>query len=167
MKKSLINFYEKNIPNIHGKNLEDILKMDFNELEKNHNYIQYLFPTFKKSSWNILAPTLDMETLNYFRKSNIVKENVKLSFLLMLSFYGFSYKKENDYYKCVLTNKDRLNIWITKNNHNFKRITRILTFLKLMEFNEEADAFYSALYSLSLDYKELENALIYWQEAIS
>ncbi len=167
MKKSLINFYAKNMPNIYGFNFEDILKFDYKQLEEKHNYIQYLFPTFTRSKWNILAPTLDEETAAFFKKNAIICTNVKLAFLKMLSFYGFSYEKCDNFYKCVISDKNRINAWTTLNNHNFKRITRILTFLKIMEFEDEMNAFYSALYALSLDKPILKKPLLFWTNAIS
>lgn len=170
MNQRIVNFYLKGKKNIFGKTFGDILTFDFEKMEENHKYIQYLFPLYEKSSWNILAPTLDDETVKFLSENEIFKENAKKAFLKMLSFYGFEYyfSEESNSYKCILTKKDRLSTWLTPNNHNFKRITRILIFLNIFGMQEESNAFYRALYNLSLKNENItKNVLSYWKNAMN
>ena len=82
--------------------------------------------------------------------------------------FEYYFSEESNSYKCILTKKDRLSTWLTPNNHNFKRITRILIFLNIFGMQEESNAFYRALYNLSLKNENItKNVLSYWKNAMN
>ena len=57
-------------------------------LEAVHDFIQWLFPLPEPSPVNPLAPVLDRETVEAFAARPELRENLRVSFLRMLRFYG-------------------------------------------------------------------------------
>ena len=57
----IIQFYN-NLPNEKGVTLNDIWDMPFEELDKCHNFIQYLFPTQEVSQFHPDAPLLSVSS---------------------------------------------------------------------------------------------------------
>jgi len=62
----------------------------------------------------------------------------------------------------------RIRSWITPNNHNFLRITRILKSLSILGLPECAEKFLAALESLSLEEQSVisEASFHYWRSAV-
>ena len=63
----ITDFYRGSL-NKNGVNLNDIWDMSFEELDKCHNFIQYLFPTQEVSQFHPEAPLLTNEDIEEFRK---------------------------------------------------------------------------------------------------
>jgi hypothetical protein len=64
---------------------------------------------------------------------------------------------------------ERIKTWMTKNNHNFLRITRILTCLKLAKLDNYAELFFIELEDLcNSEFKEVIGSVTlgYWKNAI-
>ena len=59
--------------------------------------------------------------------------------------------------------------WLTQNNHNFLRITRILKSLRILGKNQEAQAFLVALKAVYAEEKDKigRTTLHYWTRAVS
>ena len=161
--KILLEFLKGNSTNYDHKTISDIWSYDMDQLENDHHYIQWIFPLTTRSKYNILCPTI--KDIGLFMDERVVK-NIRKSFSLMLYFYGLEYKNNK-----VYRSKDyeeRLSKWCTKNNHNYKRITRILLSLKLFRLTDEANAFYLELTEI---YKQNPNMISekkfnYWTSAI-
>ncbi len=103
-------------------NYKDYLNQTHLQLEKRHNYIQYMFPTDIPSK-RIGTPTISADDAYILGKNKTVRENLRLATEVMIEFF---------------TNKKH---W-RKNDHNFKRISRILRCLRLFGLDDEADRFY-------------------------
>ncbi len=86
-------------------------------LESTHNYIQWCFPNHKQSSVSKNAPILTDNELNKILNDEICVSNIKSMTNRMIQFY------DNNPVKSSF-------------NHNCKRITRILLFLKEIDENE-------------------------------
>ncbi len=104
----------------------DVLNKPNDYLENAHNWIQYVFPTDKKSKYNKSAPTIPLEELALLRKDKRIISNLQNAYKRILDFYFAEDVK-----------------WITKNNHNFKRITRIIRCLRLFGLDDEANTFFT------------------------
>lgn len=148
-----------------GLSIQDILDFDNDRLESEHDYIQWLFPTIERSKSHPLSPVV--KDIGYFfsdySEGLYIHGYMNKSFNKMLIFYGFSVIG-ND----IVFNENLNHNWITKHNHNYLRITRILKSLRLFGLDNEAVRFYRALTSLEPKYKEIigEKSYKYWYDAI-
>lgn len=158
----LKNFLLDIVPNYNNMYIHDIWNYDLEELENKHNYIQWIFPNTEKSRFNIFCPRVKDETIT---NNTEIKKNIEKSFLMMLNFYGLSYKdnfiiKGKNY-------KERSKKWITKNNHNYLRITRILLCLNLFNLNKQANDFFAILMKIYEENQDIisEETFSYWNNA--
>ncbi len=55
----LIRFFRNEVPDFEGRMFEDILKYTSDDIEYQHNYIQWIFPTKEMNQYNFKAPTID------------------------------------------------------------------------------------------------------------
>jgi len=72
-----------------GRTLDQILAWDDVELEYVHDYIQWLFPTTRRSAFNPVAPVLTDEVISFFRRDGALRDRLLAAFDRMLRFYGF------------------------------------------------------------------------------
>lgn len=162
----IYNFLLNREPNHEGLYLFEIWKFSSIELENTHNYIQWMFPTAEKSHYNRRAPVIeDVEVfLNHPDREEIVI-NIRKSFYLMLNFYGLELKQD----KIVKgTNyESRRRWWVTYNNHNYLRITRILKCLDLFLLSNEKLLFTEILNTIYNENKGVisEETYAYWMSA--
>lgn len=142
----LVPFYQGNGKSASNAALEEILSWSDQRLEAQHDYIQWLFPLASASRYNSNAPVLNSGLIGTLRTDPTVQKNYMRAFDRILKFYGF--KRNQDGSITPAANfPARFKEWGTPNNHNFLRITRILTSLKLMGHATEAARFYQALQS--------------------
>jgi hypothetical protein len=144
----LIAFYLGEFPDIEGRMIETIWAWDYRRLEYTHNYIQWLFPMKQRSHFNSRAPILDDETIELFKNHPQLKAHLLQSFKVMLKFYGLQCSQEGDS-KVEITKSEeyleRKQNWLNQGNHNYLRITRILTSLSLLGLGNYAQAFFKCL----------------------
>ncbi len=146
----LVQFYREKEPDTAGRRLSQILAWSDDQLEYTHDYIQWLFPLQTYSQFNDDAPILDEAQINIFRGDRDLQAKVLEAFRRMLRFYGFDYQdqaEESDFPPITRSanwQQHRAN-WLTSGNHNFLRITRILTSLQLLGLESQAQAFFRAL----------------------
>ncbi len=142
----LVPFYQGNGVTASSAGLEQILSWNDQRLEAQHDYIQWLFPLASASRYNPNAPVLDHKLQNSLRTDPVVQKNYLRAFDRMLKFYGFNRNQDGSITPAA-NFAARFKEWGTPNNHNFLRITRILTSLKLMGHATEAARFFQALQS--------------------
>lgn len=159
----LFRFLSGTGKNYEGRYLYDIWEFAFSELESYHDYIQWIFPLKEESLYNRTAPVIEDET-KYQTKE--IKDNMLRTLDVMLHFYGLrrcgnEIVKGDDFVK-------RKNCWVTKSNHNFLRITRILKSLKMFGFEKEAQMFFDQLEKIYQDNRnEIGNKTFqYWKDAV-
>jgi hypothetical protein len=167
----IVDFYKGKIPDSEGRMIHDIYKYDYSELEYSHDYIQWLFPLNTYSRFNESAPVLNDNDIIEFQKDETIKNNLINSLRILLGFYGYDLVVDN--LKIIIKRADnfdkRIKTWITKDNHNFLRITRILICLKLAKLDDYAELFFNELKSLyDSEFKEVIGAVTfdYWENAI-
>ncbi|KAL0964441.1 hypothetical protein UPYG_G00323900 [Umbra pygmaea] len=144
-----LRFYLNKIPLIpDGIFIEEILtkwRGDYDKLEHNHTYIQWLFP-LREQGLNFYAHELTQEEIKEFQSTREAKRRFLLAYTLMLDFYGIKLLDKNG-------NVARSSNWqerfqhLNESQHNYLRITRILKSLGELGF----EAFKPPLVRLLLD----------------
>ncbi|KAM7150371.1 opioid growth factor receptor isoform 2-T2 [Macrochelys suwanniensis] len=132
-----LSFYKNEIHFLpHGLFIEELLEAwqeDYETLEENHSYIQWLFP-LRERGMNWRAKPLTCKEIQAFKKSKEVMQRFIRAYKLMLDFYGINLidqetgevqKAEN--WRPRFRNLDRF-------SHNNLRITRILKCLGEMGY---------------------------------
>ncbi|CAE1264561.1 Opioid growth factor receptor [Acanthosepion pharaonis] len=107
--------------------IDDILNKwcgNFDLLENNHFYIQWLFPNTERGK-NEHSYPLSPEEAKIFREREDLKKKVKMAFEMMLDFYGMRLVGSNQF-KLTENADEILAVLNTEYNHNHQRITRIL-----------------------------------------
>ncbi|XP_047930700.2 opioid growth factor receptor isoform X1 [Anser cygnoides] len=132
-----LSFYKNEISFLpQGLHIETLLELwwdNFEVLEENHSYIQWLFP-LRERGMNWRAKPLTLQEIEAFKKSREVMERFIRAYQLMLRFYGI-----------ILTNQEtgeleRAENWAERFqnlnwfSHNNLRITRILKCLGEMGY---------------------------------
>ena len=127
--------------------VKKILQMSDEELESNHNYIQWAFPTNEYSMFNVLATPLTDKERKRIMASRRAMKNYKALFARMMAFYNLHITE--DEHKVLIPVKELH--WLTPNNHNYLRITRILKSLMLLGETDLANSLYAALVEIYMD----------------
>jgi hypothetical protein len=141
----LIDFYVNGKANDHGVTLKAIQEYTASALEKNHKYIDWLFPT-SRGGTDKTAPLITEQNYPYLAAHEQFRNALLLSFKgVMLPFYGLDYDEECARVSEGVNYAQRAPNLIRPDNHNFLRLTRIIECLRLFEFQAEADALYDWL----------------------
>ena len=131
-----------------GRTIKEIWDFSDIQIEKNHDFIQLIFPLNKKSQNVFHGYYLDNQDLiDELKESHQIRENIMKSSSWFLSFL-----KRNDH-------------WKSKYDHNQLRITRIIECLRLLVGNNEADAFYKSILALCLNSIINKTTLEFWKNA--
>ena len=64
----LIRFFRNERPDNRGRYHKDLLQYDADFIERKHDFIQWIFPTMKKSGFNPDAPIIDEDFRERFQK---------------------------------------------------------------------------------------------------
>jgi hypothetical protein len=169
--EGILAFYQGQSPDSSGRMIEDIWSWDYQRLEYTHDYIQWLFPLKEKSQFNRKAPILNDEVIQAFRADEPLQLRVLRSLTVMLGFYGLQYNELGNT-NIEITKSDeygeRKQNWIEEANHNYLRITRILTSLRILGLEKYAQAFFKCLNQI---YSEESNKIgsktyAYWKRAV-
>ncbi|XP_060588616.1 opioid growth factor receptor-like protein 1 [Ruditapes philippinarum] len=109
--------------------IEDMLKWkgNYEMLEKNQNYIQWLFPVPDNNSINTNAQQLFEHEAKLIREDDGAQRRVLKAFMMMLDFYGMKLKdsKHGLVTRADIGWQDRYD-HLNRSRHNLSRITRIL-----------------------------------------
>ena len=143
----IVSFYRGLSPDTEGRRLADIQAWDDQQLERVHNYIQWLFPLTTRSQFNWNAPLLDAAQIEAFQTDSGLQAALLKSLDVMLRFYGFQRMEQGGKLVIELAanwQQQQAN-WLTPGNHNFLRLTRILTCLHTLGLPDAAQALFIAL----------------------
>ncbi|MBD2451543.1 hypothetical protein H6G76_31385 [Nostoc sp. FACHB-152] len=165
-----MNFYAGTGIDRQGRKIEDVWSWNYEKLEDVHDFIQWIFPLPELSIYNPNAPVLTVEDISYFKSSEKLKDRLLKSLDLMLDFYGFVRLEDKGNVKIIknLNYDNRIQKWVTPNNHNFLRITRILRSITLLGLSVYAAKFFGALEELYLEKQNTIGSVSfqYWKAAI-
>lgn len=176
--EDFIYFLTNQCKNKNGLYLSDMWNFSNEQMENTHNYIQYMFPTKEKSSYVKNSPYV--KNINIYLDSNgyrqTIQQNMKKSFSKYISFLGLKIdsknadiSNENDNILIIIPANnfnERFKIWGTKNNHNFKRITRVLTSMRLFGLTRYSFALLNCLMKINKKYEFVDDKTTdYWLNA--
>ena len=138
-------FHDTKAPIANGHKRDNLLVMSDEEFESNHGFIQWAFPTTKKSHHNLNAPVLDLDSAIWLAQLNDVAEfleNMTVRFLQFLKRTGH---------------------WKSRHNHNHLRISRTIDSLRLLHSWELADWFYAKVKAFAdSSYELMSDARPHW-----
>ena len=150
MQEKLLLFLQGIGPDSEGRSHADVLKLSDDELERVHNYIQWLFPLREWSDAVPGSPFLpDDEIVETMKNDEAVQENIVNALVRMERFY-----QDNDH-------------WLRQNDHNHLRITRILKSVALLNSKENARDFYDfIMLRVEMAKPVTDESMRYWEESI-
>ncbi|XP_066535500.1 opioid growth factor receptor-like protein 1 [Hoplias malabaricus] len=131
-----LRFYLNKIPLVpDGIYVEEILtkwKRDYDKLEHNHTYIQWLFP-LREQGLNFYAQELTQDEIKEFQNTREAKRRFLLAYTIMLDFFGIKLLDKNGNVARAANWQDRFQ-HLNESQHNYLRITRILKSLGELGF---------------------------------
>lgn len=168
---ALVSFHAGLAPDSRGRRIQEILRWDDDQLERVHDYIQWLFPLTERSAFNPGAPILTATDIAAFRQRPDLQASLHNAFLRLLAFYGFAETAEAGRIRIVVTPEfpRRSQDWARPGNHNLLRISRILRAMTQLGLAPEARAFLGTLEALNAEDPDRFGAvtLRYWRHAVS
>lgn len=127
---SLLEFLEGKSTDNFERMIHDVWNFNDQQIERTHNFIQWLFPLAVPSASVPGAPVLTKDDIAAIRASDTAQDKICKS----AEWYG-SFLERNDF-------------WKKPHDHNHLRITRVIRSLRLLVDEDEADAFRIEIYSL-------------------
>ncbi len=160
-----LDFYNKSDTLVSGQKWthNNVMQLDADHLEAEHDYIQLLFPNRHVSPFNDTAPLLTDEMVVSVQQNPALQRQVLQSLDRMLDFWGCT--RTGDSIEVNPMKKAAHEKWaLHDNDHNHQRVTRVLNFL--MECGYENAA---ANLERTLQQHRREQGAplnIFWSEAI-
>lgn len=160
----LLDFYQNDKRCMPGYTLEGLTQpnvKDFESkgwIEKRHDYIQWLFPSPYETELGArdTSPRLNRAFVEAFQASRTMQYNFDRALRMMMLFYGLHIDLKANTVMRAGGNEKALapkHNWLTENNHNFPRLSRILTSMKYLNYRPELRI---ALYNMLCDIAEKE-----------
>lgn len=123
----LIAFLAGRGPDGRGRTIDQVLGFSDPEIERHHDFIQWLFPLPTASSAVPHAPMLSPAEIAAIRDAPHLRQAIQRALERMSAFYA-----RNDH-------------WLVRHDHNHLRITRILHSAGLLLGHEPARAFHALI----------------------
>ena len=162
----IVAFYRGG-PDTYGRTLDEIRSWDHDRLEDVHDFIQFLFPTRQPSAFNVDAPLVTDKTIAAFHADPALRAELAHSLEVMLDFYGLQTDPERGVVIKADNFATRAENWLVVPNHNFLRLTRILTSLRLLGLADRAVALLACLEQLNTERPGLfGNSIDFWRAAV-
>ena len=164
----LVDFYSGRGTDFAGRSLDDVWAMSLDELEYNHDFIQWLFPLRERSGVQPDVPVLDEATIRTFENSADLRWRLATSARVMARFYGLEIVDDTDVRRAASFD-ERRRVWLSRGNHNFLRLTRIMKSLAMLGHADLARGWLRALTSIYDEYGDVIGPVTmrYWREALS
>ncbi|XP_077109009.1 uncharacterized protein LOC143765824 isoform X1 [Ranitomeya variabilis] len=133
-----LDFYQNKKPfKPNGVHIDELLtnwRTDYDRLERNHSYIQWLFP-LRKPGQNQSAKPLTTNEIQMMKKDSEVNKRFLEAYNLMLGFYGIKLLNSKTGQVTKADNWRERFENLNTHSHNNLRITRILKCLEEMGYN--------------------------------
>lgn len=161
----IVDFYQLLGTDTEGDTLIDMWHWSDEELEFCHSFIQWWFPLKEPSNFNPDAPILSEEDITCFKNSDVMRTRLITSTYCFLEFMGLDWDKD---YKVIKGDNWDAKIDMWKHiNHNWLRVTRMLTSLRTLGCEDVAKNIFAFLEYLHKEEKLVsENSFDYWQKAM-
>ena len=145
----LLSFLQDVGPDHRGRYLSDIWKFGDDEIERTHDFIQWVFPLAEASGAFPGAPVLEPAEIDLIHKSGPATMNLERSTEWFIGFLSRSPQ------------------WLVAHDHNHLRITRMIRSNRLLLGELAADSARASVMKLSEKAKGKisEESLRYWQRA--
>lgn len=161
----LVQFYRGEIPNNEGSFITDIMAYSYYQLEADHAYIQYILPLRERSMFNVEAPILTDDEIILFCSDPELTLKTYSTALKMLDFFGMylhgtdvGWQEPDPQHG----HKDP-KWWLRDFNHNFLRMTRMLTSLRYFGYDEISLSTYNCLLESGVYFSKESHE--YWTDA--
>jgi hypothetical protein len=139
---TLTDFYRGFGTDSEGRTLAEIWSFTDEQLEDIHDFIQWLFPLREPSRFNPDAPILTVADVAEFRSDPELRENLLRSFEVFLAFLGLRLEEGR---VTRAPDFDRKADALRYPNHNWLRITRVLTSTRTLGLEPQSRAFFEFL----------------------
>lgn len=169
----LIDFYRGDGTDTEGRTFDQVLSWDDHQLEITHDFIQWLFPTRLPSGFNPDAPLLTEADIEAFRSDSFLRNRMRLAFDRFASFMGLKVSGPAGGTPAGANGPEvspdparfREGIW-KRPNHNWLRITRVLTSLRSVGLDSLATSFFACLKDLVEAGYASANSFEHWRNAM-
>jgi hypothetical protein len=166
MESAIVQFYRLRGPDSEGRMLEQIWQWDHDQLERCHDFIQWMFPLDEPSSVNPDAPLLTPVDRAAFSADTSLQSAMGRSLRVFLDFLGLERREDGSVVKAAHFER-RAAIW-KYTNHNWLRITRMLKSLRLVGLDAEAHQVWKCLEKLhESDHYVSDHTFGYWRDAMA
>jgi len=162
-----------------GRTLSEILSWDHDQMERVHDYIQWVFPTHEHSKHNLGAPLLTPELQRRGKDDPVIVARLRTSFEWFCNFLGTEVVQEvnavdeRDHATAVVRVRkashweSRVPIcWSTRctGNHNWLRISRMLCCCRLLGLHAEAAGMLEFLDAIHAEGYPVEYSVRHWRK---
>lgn len=144
---TIVNFLQGEGVDIAGRTHAQVLELENGELERRHDFIQWLFPLIEASAAVPGSPILTQADVVALRASINAQRTLAAASTRMRRFY------------------EETSHWLTSSNHNHLRITRIIKSLHLLCGDTAADAFRDRIGVLASGAPISPTSRRYWSQA--
>ena len=148
-----------------GRTLSRMWAYSDEELETIHDFIQWMFPLRERSRFNPDAPVLTEGDVLEFHSDARPREHLGRSLGVFLAFLGL--RLEGGIVGEAADFREKSTVWRVP-NHNWLRITRVLTSTRILGLDRESRAFFDFLKSLRDGGRTgiTPDTFAYWEEAV-
>jgi hypothetical protein len=165
---SLADFYAGRDTDARGRTIDDIWAMSLDELEYTHDFIQWLFPLRERSAVESETPTLTDATIAAFQ-TPLMRERLVRSAETMAAFYGFQMRRDANVWRLAPAPNavERQRVWLSRGNHNFLRLTRIMKSLATLGLGDLSAAWLDALREVYAEHRDVIGSRTwqFWESA--
>jgi len=128
----IVRFYRDGAPDRLDRTLAQMLLYDYEEMERCHDHMQWMFPLHEPSMFATEYEILSERDVAELQASNVAKSNMRAALQHFRSFLGLGSP----------VNVDLWEEWAHDGNHNLLRITRAIRSLRLFGLEAEAREFF-------------------------
>jgi len=145
-------------------------EFDLDQMETCHDYIQWMFPIDEDSMYNLDAPLLTADVQAVFQEDPELRRELRLNLEKFCVFMGLEVSGEGNETSVVIGNNfasQASDCWSGTQNHNWNRMSRVLTCLGLCSLPNEQRALFECLKHDICGKKMAEcgSSLPYWEAA--
>lgn len=151
----ILDFFRGTKTTPEGHTYSSVMMMTDHQLEGDHDYIQWLFPTSKPSMFHDAPPLTEYEA-QVMSADPDIRRKVLAAFDRILQFWGFVRHEGR-----VLPRGGVTPPVMTEFNHNWLRMTRAISSLRELGHREWASALCNAL----LRYPNTQMSRQFWEQA--
>ena len=143
----IVLFLEGKMRDYEGRLLKEIWAYDDKNIERIHNFIQWIFPLDEPSRAVPSAPVLFEEEIDEIKKSYLAKDNLIKSKNWFIEFLK------------------RTDAWVNEKNHNHLRISRMIKSLRILHSDEAANSCFNEILNIATSRNfQSYNVIRYWQK---